>query len=1063
MPTPRTLPRLALAAALATCALPASALVTAPPRAWRLGAYVVPLEDLDLATSDLQASALNNSNSSYPAATKDGMAWPLDTSGMLVVSQGGAPSYPVAFYNQPWSPDGNASKGAPILAKSETLATPAKLHWNIAPAIHSNRLRAVLMGTNIFDKQVGKKLGRILIHRSGQPDVVRELLVGTDVRHFKSGDPGSGLAYALNQPAGAPNLWTGKCANSNVWCYVDQVVVDIPAAEVKVPIIGVTVEAYRLVQGVSGTGLSIHGAMRLHGLTFEASYEATNGGQTVQKLAQYCTSSSPWASDRYGGRLIGGHVYGPKRNIAAIGCGLTSATMVVNYHNGTALTPGQLNTELQEHNGFAASNVGTVANVTASVQQACATLSASTPLNACNCCQGAACATACPGGNPPNLGNDADEVRMCCTLAGTTGIPQGGALAVGSLVEFYAVAGAELDPVTNSCGNAGPARPAVVSGNGTPVISLEVSATAHPFDQTGCAALNHPAFAGISAHPTTHLPCDSQLILANVVALNGTPTLVAGASLRYFQNVDWSVIAARKGLQYTPKMQLTANAADEARQVEFLYAQGTPPILRVKSDSHFLVGTGTVAAWQTDAVTTSGLFIPSGGGFAGSHRVADPGKIASNDLVASMTGAARNLFSGWRLLAPGTPGATLSVTIHSPAELLATDGAGKQCGQHPQLGLLRDIAGCDYGPVGVDVAPDEPPATADTAKQLVLPAGGGPYKLAVVGTGFGAYWLEVRTIDAKGGVQEVWLPGTTKPGAVQLFGATVAASGKPELAPEPAADQDGDGFAAPADCNDADKAVGPQANEVCGGSVDSDCDGLVGAADPSCDATQVACPDADGDGYAACGGNCKLTKPCGDCDDGDAKVSPAGKEGPGFGLSCVDGRDNDCDGAADLQMPACAAAAANPLGSDALQKAVQAAQSGADAGAAGDVGADAGSAGDGEVVAAEDAADAGAAPVDAVGADDAAAEVGVTDGAVADVGAGGSKGDAGSVQGEVAGASAATSGSAGKAGADGGGCAAGARAAESWAVMILALSAAFALRRSRRPGALACPVAARFR
>ena len=38
----------------------------------------------------------------------------------------------------------------------------------------------------------GKKLGRILIHRSGQPDLVRELLVGADMRHFKSGNWGLG-------------------------------------------------------------------------------------------------------------------------------------------------------------------------------------------------------------------------------------------------------------------------------------------------------------------------------------------------------------------------------------------------------------------------------------------------------------------------------------------------------------------------------------------------------------------------------------------------------------------------------------------------------------------------------------------------------------------------------------------------------------------------------------------------------------------------------------------------------------------------------------------------------
>ena len=957
MPTARIQRRLgvtAIAVLGLTSTVTATALVTAPPRAWRTGAYVVPLEDLDVATSDMQNSSLNNSNSSYADYTDSGgKLWPLGQSGMLVIASGGQPGYPVAFYNQPWSPDGNASKGAPILVKSHTLATPAKLHWTISPAIHANRLRAVLMGTNIFDKQVGKKLGIIRIHRSGgSADIVRELAIGTDIRHFKTGNPGSGLAYQNGAAPGATSLWTGKCTLTSEWCYVDELVVDVPAAEVKIPIIGITVEGYRVLQTADGN-VNIYGGMRLHGLTFEQSYEATNNGASVQVFSQGDCSAggSGWAAVRYGGRRLvaGGTVYGPKRNIKALGCGLTSGTMVVNYHNGGSLKPHELNTELQEHNGFVSGSVGTLGDFTASVQTACAALATTHPLNACGCCQGATCATACPNGTAPALGADADEVQMCCTVAATAGLPAGGAAAIGAVVEFYPDSylnsgvwstsrlSKDLGTMTACSGAALAAMPAVVDSNGTPVASLEVSAGTHPFNQTGCAALNHPSFAQLTVHPTTHLPCKAQLRLATIAALEGTPSLTAASRLKFFPSVDWQVIANRHALQYTYRMSLIASKADEARQVEALFAAGNLPILRVKDDEHFLVGKGTAAAWQPTALSATAISVPATGGFVGTYLVADPGLSTSPNLIVSMTGdspESRNLFSGWRLLAPGTPTAGMSVTIHSPAHLLATNSLGQRCGWHPQLGMLDEIPGASYGPLGNDVAPSEASDPAsDSPKQLLMTSAGGPYQVAVVGTGFGAYSLEVRRVNASGKVTEAWQHGTAKPGKLELV--SVDGSGAALVLKAVATvDGDGDGSASPVDCDDASKAVGPQSQENCSGGIDDDCDGLTDAADPSCDATAVACMDADGDGFAACTGACKPAKPCGDCDDSDGLASPAGKEGPGLGFSCNDGRDNDCDGAADLALPACLAAAGSPFGSDKLAKAVAASSTGADGGAA---------------------------------------------------------------------------------------------------------------------------------
>ncbi len=71
--------------------------------------------------------------------------------------------------------------------------------------------------------------------------------------------------------------------------------------------------------------------------------------------------------------------------------------------------------------------------------------------------------------------------------------------------------------------------------------------------------------------------------------------------------------------------------------------------------------------------------------------------------------------------------------------------------------------------------------------------------------------------------------------------------------------------------------------EVCGSGADEDEDGLTDCEDPDCGA-EVACIDADGDGYSPADG---------DCDDGDPLVSPGIEE------ICGDTVDNDCDGLVD--------------------------------------------------------------------------------------------------------------------------------------------------------------------
>jgi hypothetical protein len=94
------------------------------------------------------------------------------------------------------------------------------------------------------------------------------------------------------------------------------------------------------------------------------------------------------------------------------------------------------------------------------------------------------------------------------------------------------------------------------------------------------------------------------------------------------------------------------------------------------------------------------------------------------------------------------------------------------------------------------------------------------------------------------------------------------------------------------DCDDADPAVRPGADEVCNG-LDDDCDGL---ADDGAEGETIWRPDDDNDGYGATEGGlttCRAptgwTSNGGDCDDAAPDVNPSETE------ICADGVDQNCD------------------------------------------------------------------------------------------------------------------------------------------------------------------------
>lgn len=110
-----------------------------------------------------------------------------------------------------------------------------------------------------------------------------------------------------------------------------------------------------------------------------------------------------------------------------------------------------------------------------------------------------------------------------------------------------------------------------------------------------------------------------------------------------------------------------------------------------------------------------------------------------------------------------------------------------------------------------------------------------------------------------------------------------------------------DSVAFDGDCDDADPAVNPGVNELCGGG-DEDCDGLIDDADSNVVGGTDSWADNDDDGYGAgsmvalCEPRAGMVENDDDCDDSLSSSSPAGVETCG-------GRDEDCDGLTDDADP----------------------------------------------------------------------------------------------------------------------------------------------------------------
>ena len=187
-------------------------------------------------------------------------------------------------------------------------------------------------------------------------------------------------------------------------------------------------------------------------------------------------------------------------------------------------------------------------------------------------------------------------------------------------------------------------------------------------------------------------------------------------------------------------------------------------------------------------------------------------------------------------------------TSTTPGTTLACDGVGEAS----ELGPVGDCDDADgtVNPDAVESVGDLVDANCDGAERCYVDADGDGYR--------------------------------SEDGAITLSASGTACDGAGEAL-----------ASAGLDCDDADATINPAGTEAAGDGLDGDCDD-----------TELCYADADDDGYRPDGaetvpspdvscaesGEATAADPTGDCDDGDASVSPDGTELVG------DAVDSDCDG-----------------------------------------------------------------------------------------------------------------------------------------------------------------------
>ena len=130
----------------------------------------------------------------------------------------------------------------------------------------------------------------------------------------------------------------------------------------------------------------------------------------------------------------------------------------------------------------------------------------------------------------------------------------------------------------------------------------------------------------------------------------------------------------------------------------------------------------------------------------------------------------------------------------------------------------------------------------------------------------------------------------------------IACGDKADSVPAEPDDADADGYTADVDCDDAEAAVHPGADEICDG-LDNDCDSFTDDEDSAVVGAPTWYPDADEDGWGdpdspvtACAQPAFTIEVGEDCDDADDGIHPGAEE-------LCNEVDDDCDGLVDGDDP----------------------------------------------------------------------------------------------------------------------------------------------------------------
>ncbi|MDQ6987238.1 MAG: hypothetical protein Q9M25_05505 [Mariprofundaceae bacterium] len=247
----------------------------------------------------------------------------------------------------------------------------------------------------------------------------------------------------------------------------------------------------------------------------------------------------------------------------------------------------------------------------------------------------------------------------------------------------------------------------------------------------------------------TNNPASSSAIIVNNALLGKVK------GFRLNGDVNWTTVS--DGILKYPGWNVekaTWSSANDARLKRALCEYG-PTIVPVKNFQHFVVVTGfdKVKGWE----------------------ILDPGHFNNHSL--NMYGG---VYNGIRLIKgpttkplPIIPSSDyISITIHSPAELLLLDPLGSKVGFDPATGqVVKTIPGSTYWTHG-QYNPDPAYIDTDPAKTIMFNnAVAGIYQLKVIGTGAGIYDLEFEMADTKGNMilSKDILNVPVTPGAVHTY------------------------------------------------------------------------------------------------------------------------------------------------------------------------------------------------------------------------------------------------------------------------------------------------------